>query len=57
MCCVTDEWMNAIACRDGPRAGPGQYRVHAEFVPAYIRNKPTAAMRSASKRESFLTGS
>jgi hypothetical protein len=41
--------------RDGLRAGPGQYRVTADFVPAYIRHKPTAAMRSGSKRESFLT--
>ena len=41
--------------RDGLRAGPGQYRTHANFVPGYIRNKPTAAMRSQSKRESFLT--
>lgn len=40
--------------RDGLRAGPGQYRVDANFVPNYIRNKPTAAMRSKSKRESFL---
>lgn len=37
--------------KDGPRAGPGQYRVTAQFVPAYIRNKPSAAMRSLTKRE------
>ncbi len=40
--------------RNGPRPGPGEYRVEANFLPPYLRSKPTVAFASDSGRESFL---
>jgi hypothetical protein len=40
--------------RNGPRPGPGEYRVDANFLPGYLRSKPTGAFASQSGRDSFL---
>lgn len=41
--------------KNGPKPGPGEYRVDANFLPGYLRSKPTVAFASESGRESFLT--
>jgi hypothetical protein len=40
--------------RNGPRPGPGEYKVEANFLPGYLRSKPTVAFASQSGRDSFL---
>mmetsp|Transcript_13229 Transcript_13229/g.19930 ORF Transcript_13229/g.19930 Transcript_13229/m.19930 type:complete len:366 (+) Transcript_13229:61-1158(+) len=39
----------------GPRPGPGEYKADANFLPGYLRKKPTSTFSSKSGRESFLT--
>lgn len=40
--------------KTGSRAGPGEYEVEANFLPAYLRSKPTVAFASQSGRDSYL---
>lgn len=40
--------------KSGSRAGPGEYKVEANFLPGYLRTKPTVAFASQSGRDSYL---
>lgn len=40
--------------RNGPRPGPGEYKVQANLIPKYIREKKSSTFASKSERDSFL---